>query len=80
MPEVTLGQAQAAKAAAVRRFRGVHQIVGVGITRVEGEYAVKINLSGPPPEHVTFPPEINGVAIRVEVTGAIRPRGPGSSG
>ncbi len=79
MPEVTLGQAQAAKAAALRRFKAVHEIVGVGITRVAGQYAVKINLSGPPPEHVTFPPDIDGVAVCVEVTGRIRPRRPGSS-
>ena len=74
MPEVTLGQAQAAKAAALRRFRQVDEVVGVGITRVEGHYAVKINLSAPPPAHVRFPPEIDGVAVCVEVTGRIRPR------
>ncbi|HEX9093050.1 MAG TPA: hypothetical protein VF902_03620 [Coriobacteriia bacterium] len=74
MPEVTLHRAQAAKAAALRRFKGVGEIVGVGITRVEGQYAVKINLSGPPPADVKFPPDINGVAVCVEVAGRIHPR------
>ncbi len=74
MRQVTLDRAQAAKAAALRRFKGVDEIVGVGITRVEGQYAVKINLSGPPPEHVKFPSDIDGVAVCVEVTGRIRPR------
>ncbi len=74
MPDVTLHQAQAAKAAVLRRFKGVEEIVAVGITRVEGQYAVKIDLSAPPPEHVTIPPDIEGVALRVVVTGRIRPR------
>lgn len=74
MPDVTLEKARAAKAAALNRFRSIGEVVGVGITRVEGEYAVKINLSAPPPPGVEFPLEIDGVAVRIEVTGRVLPR------
>ena len=77
MPEVTLDQAQAAKAAAVRRFKGIGEVVGIGITRVSGRYAVKINLSRPPPADVEFPPDIEGVAVHIEIVGRIRPQGSG---
>ncbi len=74
MPEITLERAQAAKAAALRRFKDLGKVVGVGITRVGGEYAVKVNLSEPLGPGVEIPSEIDGVPIRVELTGPIRPR------
>lgn len=76
MPEVTLERAQAAKSVALRRFKDVAHVVGVGITRVGGEYAVKINLSEPVDPDVELPTEIDGVAVRVELTGPVRPRLP----
>lgn len=74
MPRVTLEQAQSAKKTALRRFERLGKVVGVGIGRVAGEYAVKVNLSEPPKPGTALPKEINGVAVRVEVTGSIRAR------
>jgi hypothetical protein len=74
MPQITLGEAQAAKRAALRRFETLGKVVGVGITRVAGEYAVKVNLSEPVEAGTTLPTEIDGVPVHVEVTGSIRAR------
>jgi hypothetical protein len=74
MPRVTLEQARAVKPAALRCFEKIGRVVGVGITRVKGEYAVKVNLRDPVSADVDVPTEIDGVPIRVEVTGAIRAR------
>lgn len=73
MARVTLKQAQAAKQTAVQRFDGLAEVVGVGITRIDGEYAVKVNVQTAVPEG-TLPAEIDGVAVCVEVVGAIRRR------
>lgn len=74
MSRVTLEQAQAAKRTAMRRFEAIGEVVGVGITRVAGQYAVKVNLSEPVKPGTELPDKINGVPVRVEVTGAIRTR------
>lgn len=74
MPQVTLKQAQAAKQMALRRFQTIARVVGVGITRVAGEYAVKVNLSEPVEPGTELPTEIEGVPVRVEITGSIRTR------
>ena len=74
MPQVTLDKAQAAKKAALVRFERLGKVVGVGITRVDGEYAVKVNLSEPLAPGVEWPTHIDGVPVRVEVTGPIRAR------
>lgn len=74
MTQVTLKRAQAAKKAAARKFERIGKVVGVGITRVAGDYAVKVNLSEPVQPGVELPTEIDGVPVRVEVTGPIRAR------
>jgi hypothetical protein len=74
MSHISLERAQAAKKAALQRFRKLGTVTGVGITRVRGEYAVKLNLSGPIDPGVELPSDIDGVPLRVEVTGSIRPR------
>jgi hypothetical protein len=74
MSHITLERAQAAKKAALQRFKKLASLAGVGITRVNGGYAVKLNLSKPIGPGVKFPANINGVPLRVEVTGTIRPR------
>jgi hypothetical protein len=73
MRHITLQRALAAKKAALQRFKKLASLTGVGITRVDGGYAVKLNLSKPI-NGVKFPTDIDGVPLRVEVTGAIRPR------
>jgi len=74
MSEVSLDQARAAKGAALERFRKIGNVTGVGVTRVDGDYAVKVNLSERIAADVEIPDEIEGVPVRVEVTGVIRPR------
>jgi hypothetical protein len=74
MPRVSLEQARAAKSAAERAFASIGTLVGVGITRVKGEYAVKVNLSEPVAPGVSLPTDIDGVPVRVEVVGSLRPR------
>ena len=69
---VTLEQARAAKAMLLERLRDRHEVVGVGITRVNEDYAVKVNLAMPMVD-CDLPPLVDGVPIRVEVTGSIRP-------
>ena len=76
MPQVTLEQARAAKAAAQRRFEQLPSLVGVGVTRVDGEYAIKINLREPLTPAADVPADIDGVPVVVEVVGAIRKRAP----
>ena len=39
-----------------------------------GDYAVKINLSEPVDPGIELPTDIDGVPVRVEVVGTIRPR------
>lgn len=76
MPTVTLKQAKAAKQTVAVRLRAVDEVVGIGITRVAGEYAVKVNLRAAVTPATTVPDEIDGVQVCVEITGRItsRPR------
>ena len=74
MPHITLEKAQAAKKATMKRFKNVSSVTGVGITRVAGEYAVKLNLSEPLDPGVSVPADVDGVPLRIEVTGTIRGR------
>ena len=74
MSQSTLDKAQAAKQSAFQRFAKLGKVAGVGITRVGGRYAIKVNLSEPPDPEVELPTEIDGVPVRVEITGTIRPR------
>lgn len=74
MPQISLDQAQAAKRTALRQFEKLGKVTGVGITRVGGEYAVKVNLSEPIEPGTEVPADIDGVPVRVEVTGTIRAR------
>ena len=74
MPHISLDKAQAAKRSAIRRFQKLGKVTGVGITRVKGEYAVKVNLSEPIAPGTELPTDIDGVPVRVEVTGTIRAR------
>ena len=74
MSNATLEQARAAKEAALKAFDRLVKVVGVGITRIDDGYGLKINLPEEPPEDVTLPQEVNGVPIRVEVVGRPRKR------
>ena len=65
----TLEEARAAKDKAKQLFASN---VGVGVTRVDDGYAVKVNLRTPLPENESVPTSIDGVPLKFEVVGEIR--------
>ena len=67
-----LTQARQAKRDAAAWFRDVGDVAGVGITRRDDGYAVKVNLRHALPESVRPPQSIDGVPIEVTVTGPIK--------
>lgn len=68
----TLEQARAAKPRVLAVFERLAPVVGVGITRMDGGYAVKVNLQAAPPEGTSLPESVDGVPVRVAVVGTIR--------
>jgi len=71
-PRGSLQAARAAKPKALETFRKMASVCGVGITRIDGDYGLKINLTEPPARDCKIPDRIDGVKIRVEVTGPVR--------
>ncbi len=72
MNPTTLEEARVAKARALEEFRRKLSVVGVGITRIDGGYGVKVNIETSPAPDVDLPETIDGVPVRVEVVGKIR--------
>jgi hypothetical protein len=66
-----LQQARAAKKA-VEMFRGTVAVAGIGITRIEDGYGLKVNLERPPAS--LLPTDVDGVPLRVEILGTIGKR------
>ena len=71
---VSKERARAAKEAVHRAFSRVGTVAGVGITKVGGDYAVKVNLESPLPRGSDPPDQVDGVPVKVEVVGKITPR------
>ena len=72
MNTTTLDEARAAKLKAMDLFGTLATVAGVGVTRTDGGYAVKVNLRKAPPVGVALPHTIDGVPVRVDVVGRIR--------
>jgi hypothetical protein len=72
---ISLEQARAAKDSAKALLAALPGVVGVGITRVGEDYALKVNLREPLPAGVSVPKRIGDVPVRVEVVGRITKRG-----
>ncbi|QJW99607.1 hypothetical protein [Frigoriglobus tundricola] len=70
----TLEEARAAKSRAQEVFEALVKVVGVGITRVENGYGLKVNLLTPPPADAILPTEVDGVPVRLEVVGQPKKR------
>lgn len=70
----TVDEARAAKKRAMDVFKRLAPVVGIGITKIDGGYGVKVNLRDKPKVKGTLPETIDGVPVRVEVVGAIRKR------
>lgn len=47
-------------------------VVGVGITKIADDYAIKVNLRKPAGADCHYPDSIDGVPIRFEVVGDIK--------
>lgn len=71
MTAATLEQARAARDAMRAVLADRPEVSGIGITRHEGGYAVKVNLTTPSD---AVPKEMLGVPVRTEVVGRIRKR------
>jgi len=71
-----LERARAAKARVIKLLSKSRSatVSGVGITEVDGDYAVKVNLAEPPGRGFTLPDTIDGVRIVIEVVGTIAKR------
>ena len=72
---VSLEQARAAKQSAKALLAALPGLVGVGITKIGEDYALKVNLREPLPADVSAPERIGNVPVRVEVVGRIVKRG-----
>jgi len=65
----SLEQARAAKVRAKEVFPRLVDVAGIGITRLDQGYAVKVNLERQPSPEVSLPGELDGVPIHIEITG-----------
>jgi hypothetical protein len=71
---ISLRQARAAKESARALLAALPGLIGVGITKLGKDYAVKVNLREPLPPGVSAPERIGDVPVRVEVVGRIAKR------
>jgi hypothetical protein len=72
---ISLEQARAAKKSAKALLAALPGVVGVGITKVGEDYALKVNLRERLPQGVSAPERIGDVPVRVEIVGRIVKRG-----
>jgi hypothetical protein len=73
MTNPDLERARAAKAKAKKSLSGRSGVVGIGLTKVGGKYAVKVNVSSPE-ERERLPLDFDGISVRCEYVGEIRKR------
>ena len=71
---ITLEQARAAKESARALLAALPGVVGVGITKVGEDYALKVNLSAALPPGMRAPERIGDDPVCVEVVGKITKR------
>jgi hypothetical protein len=64
-------QVRAAKSKAAQIFSKLAEVNGVGITRVDEGFGLKVNLSGPPETSESWPTEVDGIPVAVEVIGPL---------
>lgn len=74
MKGASLEAARAAKSLVANAFRGIAEVVGIGLVSVDKGYGVKVNLAERPQGKAKAPTEIAGVPIQVEVVGTISKR------
>ncbi len=69
--ENALQRARAAKGIAEQVFLKLLGDVAIGITRIDGAYGLKINVTEAPADTLKLPNSVGGVPVQVEVTGKI---------
>jgi len=69
---ITIEQGRAAKAAAKTALAHLPGIVGIGLTMLGEDYALKVNLREALPPNLQLPDRIQGVQVCAEVVGTIR--------
>ena len=74
MTACTLDDARAVKQKLAKRLSAVEGVVGVGITKIDGHYAVKVNLSHPLTDPNVIPNIVDGVPVHLALVGIIRAR------
>jgi hypothetical protein len=72
---ISIDQARHAKELAKIVLADVPGVVGVGLTKIGDDYALKVNLREELPSGVSVPKQIAGVPVSVEVVGTIQKRG-----
>jgi len=65
----TLDQARTAKQEITPHLKKMKEFSGIGITSLDGSYAVKVNLISE--THTFIPKEVLGVKVVIEITGAV---------
>lgn len=74
MNHPTLEEARNVKSRALKLFGRKAEVVGVGITEVDGGYGLKVNLRQAPRPGTALPETLDGVPVRFEVVGTLRKR------
>ena len=72
MADVTIEMARKAKTLVRDLAAGLTQVSGVGLSRIDGSYAVKVNLREAC--KLDIPAQVNGVPVVCEYTGPISVR------
>lgn len=72
MNNSTLEKARKAKSQVATALHAVAELAGVGITRIDGGYGLKVNLLRAPKNHTDLPSKIGGVPVQFEVVGTVR--------
>lgn len=70
----TIDDARRVKQRAAKLAADVAEVTGVGLTKVDGDYAVKVNVERETAAVRRLPKLIDGVQVVYAATGAIRPR------
>ncbi len=71
----TIADARRVKEQARALTESVAKVTGVGVTKVKGQYAVKVNVRTRSAKMDSLPKKIDGVTVVYAVTGPIKPRG-----
>jgi len=70
--ESLLQKARTAKEEVVEKFGKLKNVSGVGITKRNGKYAVKINLSKALTKRTKVPKDVNGVEVILKIIGEVK--------